>query len=196
MSLVAIKGQTRWSLLPLSGIKPYKQRSALVRAYVDLSISIVWRNARLCATINYRWQIQIRWIRIGWTAYFVDYRYRQLSSLSSRQSVRSLRPIETAMMNRVGRLIGWSRKVWTLRWNLRGGSGLLSSLNFTEDLWETMTWPRGIDKSRPTVIRQPRWHLEIWLELIFPRTGLESVWSDNYNHRFVLPLNEKKKGKK
>lgn len=87
MSLVAIKGQTRWSLLPLSGIKPYKQRSALVRAYVDLSISIVWRNARLCATINYRWQIQIRWIRIGWTAYFVDYRYRQLPSLSSRQSI-------------------------------------------------------------------------------------------------------------
>lgn len=100
MSLVAIKGQTRWSLLPLSGIKPYKQRSALVRAYVDLRISIVWHNARLCATINYRWQIQIRWIRIGWTAYFVDYRYRQLPSLSSRQSVRSLRPIETAMMNR------------------------------------------------------------------------------------------------
>lgn len=195
MSLVAIKGQTRWSLLPLSGIKPYKQRSALVRAYVDLSISIVWRNAYAPRLI------------IDGKSRYVEYESvgPRISSITGIANCH-LFPVGSRWDRSdrskprwwivVGRLIGWSRKVWTLRWNLRGGSGLLSSLNFTEDLWETMTWPRGIDKSRPTVIRQPRWHLEIWLELIFPRTGLESVWNDNYNHRFVLPLNEKKKEKK
>lgn len=110
------------------------------RAYVDPSISIVWRNpTRLCATINYRWQIQIRWIRIGWTAYFVDYRIATAICISSRQSVRSLRPIETAMMNRRPTYRMIEESLNFTGWNSRGDSTPgLSSLNFTEDLWETM----------------------------------------------------------
>lgn len=110
------------------------------RAYVDPSISIVWRNpTRLCATINYRWQIQIRWIRIGWTAYFVDYRIATAICISSRQSVRSLRPIETAMMNRRPTYRMIEESLNFTGWSSRGGSTPgLSSLNFTEDLWETM----------------------------------------------------------
>lgn len=128
--------------------------------------------------------------------------YRQLPSLSSRQPVgeRSLRPIEHAMMNRGRPTYRKDRgkfELYAATWERRFDAGIIIEFEFYgRFMRDDDVAPRGIDKSRSTVIRQPRWHLEIWLESwYFVRTGLESLWIegyiDNYNHRFVPLLNGK-----
>lgn len=139
-------------------------------------------------------------IRIGWTAYFVDYRYIANCHLFPVGS-RSGRDLSDRSNTRwwivVGRLIGKIEESLNFTLQLeRGGSIIIEFEFYGRFMRDDDVAPRGIDKSRSTVIRQPRWHLEIWLESwYFVRTGLESLWFegyiDNYNHRFVPLLNGK-----